>query len=131
MSSSRVLKSPSENAPMKIKTARLGARFGALLIPLALALPVAAQTYPNGPVHIIVPYSTGGLADALARIVGAKVSEALGVPVIVEDRPGASSIIGMEACANAKSDGQTLCLTVADSLSYNPQLFAKLPYDPD
>ena len=117
---------------MKVKTARLGARFGALLILLALALPVmAAQTYPNGPVHIIVPYSAGGLADALARTAGAKVSEALGVPVVVEDRPGASSIIGMEACANAKSDGQTLCLTVADSLSYNPQLFARLPYDPD
>ena len=96
---------------MKIKTARLGARFGALLILLALALPVVAQTYPNGPVHIIVPYSAGGLADALARTVGAKVSEALGVPVIVEDRPGASSIIGMEACANAKSDGR-------DSLSH-------------
>ena len=59
------------------------------------------------------------------------VSEAIGEPVIVEDRPGASSIIGMEACAKAKSDGQTLCLTVADSLSYNPQLFANLPYDPD
>lgn len=116
---------------MKIKATRRDARFGALLILLALTLPVAAQAYPNGPVHIIVPYSTGGLADALARIVGVKVSEALGVPVIVEDRPGASSIIGMEACANAKSDGQTLCLTVADSLSYNPQLFSKLPYDPD
>jgi tripartite-type tricarboxylate transporter receptor subunit TctC len=78
-----------------------------------------------------VPYSAGGLADALARVVGLVVSESIGQPVIVEDRPGASSIIGMNVCARAKPDGQTLCLTVADSLSYNPQLFAKLPYDPD
>jgi tripartite-type tricarboxylate transporter receptor subunit TctC len=90
-----------------------------------------AQNYPNGPVHLIVPYSAGGLADALARTTGTIVSGSLGVPVVVEDRPGASSIIGMDACAKAKPDGQTLCLTVADSLSYNPQLFAKLPYDPD
>jgi tripartite-type tricarboxylate transporter receptor subunit TctC len=119
---------------MKIKTVKLHASIGALLMLSAIALsarPANAQTYPNGPVHVIVPYAAGGLADALARITGAKVSEALGVPVVVEDRPGASSIIGMEACANAKPDGQTLCLTVADSLSYNPQLFAKLPYDPD
>jgi tripartite-type tricarboxylate transporter receptor subunit TctC len=108
---------------------------GAMLILLAIAglvgQPAVAQTYPNGPIHIIVPYSTGGLADALARATGTIVSESLGVPVVVEDRPGASSIIGMDTCAKAKPDGQTLCLTVADSLSYNPQLFAKLPYDPD
>jgi tripartite-type tricarboxylate transporter receptor subunit TctC len=95
------------------------------------APPAVAQSYPSGPIRIIVPYAAGGLADALARATGAKVSDAVGQPVIVENRPGASSIIGMEACANAKPDGQTLCLTVADSLSYNPQLFANLPYDPD
>jgi tripartite-type tricarboxylate transporter receptor subunit TctC len=90
-----------------------------------------AQNYPTGPIHIIVPYAAGGLTDALARTTGAKVADAVGQPVIVENRPGASSIIGMEACANAKPDGQTVCLTVADSLSYNPQLFANLPYDAD
>jgi tripartite-type tricarboxylate transporter receptor subunit TctC len=95
------------------------------------APPAVAQSYPSGPIRIIVPYAAGGLADALARATGAKVSDAVGQPVIAENRPGASSIIGMEACANAKPDGQTLCLTVADSLSYNPQLFANLPYDPD
>ena len=93
--------------------------------------PASAQNYPAGPIRIIVPYAAGGLADALARTTGGKVADAVGWPVIVENRPGASSIIGMEACANAKPDGQTVCLTVADSLSYNPQLFANLPYDPD
>lgn len=101
------------------------------IVGCGFARPVIAQTYPNGPIRIIVPYAAGGLADALARTTGGKVAEAVGQPVIVENRPGASSIIGMEACANAKPDGQTVCLTVADSLSYNPQLFANLPYDPD
>jgi tripartite-type tricarboxylate transporter receptor subunit TctC len=91
----------------------------------------SAQNFPNGTIRIIVPYSPGGLADSLGRVTGALVSEALGEPVIVENRPGASSIIGMDACARAKPDGLTLCLTVADTLSYNPNLFAKLPYDPD
>jgi tripartite-type tricarboxylate transporter receptor subunit TctC len=95
------------------------------------AQPAVAQTYPSGPIHIIVPYAAGGLVDALARVTGARVAEEMGQPVIVENRPGASSSIGMQACANAAPDGQTICPTTADSLSYNPQLFAKLPYDPD
>jgi tripartite-type tricarboxylate transporter receptor subunit TctC len=92
---------------------------------------LAAEKYPDRPIRIIVPYLAGGLNDTLARATGNKVAEALGQPVVVIDRPGASSIIGMEACARAKPDGYTLCMTVADSLSYNPQLFAKLPYDPE
>ncbi len=90
-----------------------------------------AQTFPSGPIRIIVPYAAGGLADALARITGARVAEATGHPVITENRPGASSILGMQACANAPPDGHTTCITVPDSLSYNPQLFANLPYDPE
>ena len=120
---------------MHFNTPRINSGIATLLMLSAIsgwfAQSAAAQTYPNGPVRVIVPYSAGGLADALARTISALVSEAIGQPVIVEDRPGASSIIGMEACAKARPDGQTLCLTVADSLSYNPQLFAKLPYDPD
>ena len=105
-----------------------------------LALPViaglfarqaVAQTYPNSLIRIIVPYAAGGVTDSLARITGAQVAEAVGQPVIIENRPGASSMLGMQACANAKPDGYTICVTVADSLSYNPQLFASLPYDPE
>jgi tripartite-type tricarboxylate transporter receptor subunit TctC len=96
-----------------------------------LAQPVAAQTFPTGPIRIIVPYAAGGLTDSLARITGAQVAEATGHPVIVDNRPGASSMLGMQACANAKPDGHTICITVADSLSYNPQLFSNLPYDPE
>jgi tripartite-type tricarboxylate transporter receptor subunit TctC len=90
-----------------------------------------AQNYPNGLIRIIVPYAAGGVTDSLARIVGAQVADAVGRPVIIENRPGASSMLGMQACANAKPDGYTICVAVADSLSYNPQLFASLPYDPE
>ncbi len=118
---------------MNFKVTRIRSGIAALLLPAIAGLvapPVAAQSFPNGPIHIIVPYAAGGLTDALARVLGGQVAEAVGQPVIVENRPGASSIIGMETCAKAKPDGQTVCLTVADSLSYNPQLFANLPYDP-
>ena len=90
-----------------------------------------AQNYPNGLIRIIVPYAAGGVTDSLARIVAAQFADAVGQPVVVENRPGASSMLGMQACANAKPDGYTICVAVADSLSYNPQLFASLPYDPE
>ncbi len=113
------------------------AKYASALLAIAiLTLAILAQTsraenYPDKSIRIIVPYLAGGLVDTLARATGNKVAESLGQPVIVVNRPGASSIIGMEACARAESDGYTLCMTVADSLSYNPQLFTKLPYDPE
>jgi tripartite-type tricarboxylate transporter receptor subunit TctC len=125
--------------PRETEVPMLGKRAGRDILAclaslMTLCLPVtsaAGQTFPSGIVRIIVPYAAGGLADALARVTGQRVQEAIGHPVIVENRPGASSIIGMQTCANATPDGHTVCLTVADSLSYNPQIFAKLPYDPE
>jgi tripartite-type tricarboxylate transporter receptor subunit TctC len=114
----------------KIATVLLSAVIAGSSVAQSLAQAVA-QTYPSGPIRIIVPYAAGGVTDALARVTGAQVAAAVNQPVIVENRPGASSIIGMEACANAKPDGHTVCLSTADSLSYNPQLFAHLPYNPD
>jgi tripartite-type tricarboxylate transporter receptor subunit TctC len=88
-----------------------------------------AQDFPNKPIRIIVPYAAGGVVDALARVLAAPMHESTGQPVIVENKPGASGVVGMQACANAAPDGYTFCLTVQDSLSYNPYLFAALPYD--
>lgn len=90
-----------------------------------------AQTFPSKPIRMIIPYVPGGAVDASARAVGQAVSESVGQPVLIENRPGASSIIGMQACAKSPPDGYTICLTVADSLSYNPHMFKNLPYDPD
>jgi len=120
---------------MNVNALRVCAGISTLLVsPLIggwFAQPVAAQPFPSGPIHILVPFAAGGLVDALARVTGARVAESVGQPVIVENRPGASSTIGMAACANAKPDGHTICPATADALSYNPQLFANLPYDPE
>jgi tripartite-type tricarboxylate transporter receptor subunit TctC len=89
----------------------------------------AAQTFPTRTMRIIVPLAAGGVIDVLARAIGSVVQESTGQTVIVENRPGASSIIGMSACSKAAPDGYTVCLTNADSLSYGPHMFASLPYD--
>jgi tripartite-type tricarboxylate transporter receptor subunit TctC len=96
----------------------------AVLAPLA-----HAQSFPAKPVRIILPFPPGGALDTTARTVAAPMAESMGQPVLVENRPGGSTIIGMQACARAAPDGYTTCLTAADSLSYNPHLFRNLPYD--
>ena len=90
-----------------------------------------AQSYPTKPIRIIVPFIAGGLVDLMARSVGPYLTDSMGQAVVVETRAGASSIIGMQACAASAPDGHTICLTIADSLSYNPALFSDLPYNPD
>lgn len=104
-------------------------RIAVALVSAACVQPALAQSFPSKPIQIIVPFSPGGVVDLLARVLGAQVAESTGQPVIVNDRPGASSIIGMDACAKSAPDGYTVCITVPDSLSYNPYLFSKLPYD--
>jgi len=97
---------------------------------LATAAPAPAQTYPNGPITLIVPFAAGSGTDAVARIVGQKLSERLKQPVVVDNKPGASAQIGAQAAAKAKPDGYTLFMTTNTSHSANPSLFQKLPYDP-
>src|SRR4051812_11758563 len=78
----------------------------------AMAAPtVGAQTYPNRPIHIIVPYAPGGTTDVAARLVGQWLSDRWGQPVIVENRPGAGTNIGTEAVVRAAPDGYTLLMT--------------------
>jgi tripartite-type tricarboxylate transporter receptor subunit TctC len=95
---------------------------------LAATDPADAQTYPSRPVHIIVPNATSGLADVCARLVAAKLGEALGQPFLVENRPGAGGAVGTSAAAKSQPDGYTL-LAVFDSHATNPSLFRDLPYD--
>lgn len=95
------------------------------------ASPALAQTgdYPNRPVRIIVPQTAGGAVDIVARAIAQKLSESWGQQVIVDNRPGANGIIGMEALAKAKPDGYTLAAPFTSVLSINPFVYKKLPYD--
>jgi tripartite-type tricarboxylate transporter receptor subunit TctC len=88
-----------------------------------------AQTYPAKPIRIIVPVAPGGSSDILARMLGQRIGEQMGVSVIVENRPGAGTVIGTETVAKAPADGSTL-LAVAAEFVINPSL-RKLPYDPN
>ena len=91
---------------------------------------VFGEAYPAKPIRLIVPYPPGGGTDFFARLVGAKMSEHIGQPIVVENRPGAATIIGAEAAARAAPDGYTVLLADSTTLAVNPSLYRKLPYDP-
>lgn len=98
---------------------------------VACAMPVCAQdakNYPNRPVRLVVPYAPGGTTDFAARLLAAKLAETLGQTVVVDNRPGAGSIIGSDLVAKAIPDGYTL-LMVDTGFSVTPALYAKLPFD--
>jgi len=101
----------------------------AALLALAVAGPVSAQTYPDKPIRIVVGFAPGGFTDVLARLIGQKLSERLGQPVLVENRPGAAGTLGADLVAKAKPDGYTLLLGHSNSNSVAPALYPKLPYD--
>ena len=107
------------------------ASIAALVLGVFFMQVVCAQGYPGKPVRVIVPYPAGGVVDALIRGVGQQVAETLGQPLVIDNRPGANTIIALEACAKAAPDGYTLCSSSADGMSFNPGLYASLPYDPD
>jgi tripartite-type tricarboxylate transporter receptor subunit TctC len=100
----------------------------ALMLSLAVALPAMAQDWPSKPVRFIVPFPPGGSVDPLARLLGAKLGDALKQQFIVENRPGAGGSIGTAAAAKAPADGYTF-VVVFDSHAVNQALIAKLPYD--
>src|SRR5215510_9427484 len=92
--------------------------------------PALADTYPAKPIKLIVPFPPGGSADLVARVVGQKMAENTKQPVIVENRPGADTIIAMQAVASAPPDGYTVGYAIGSALTMNPTLYSKLPYDP-
>ena len=89
---------------------------------------LAADPWPTKPIRIVVPYTPGGLTDVLARLVAQKASVTLGQPIIVENKPGASTVIGAEYVAKSPADGYTLLMSGTTTLSTNPILLKKLPY---
>ena len=103
-----------------------------VLLALALCLPflVHSQAYPAKPVRLIVTYPAGGGADAMARLIAPRMGEALGQPILVENRGGASGTIAADLVAKSAPDGLTLMLD-ATNHAVNPSLLPKLPYDPE
>jgi tripartite-type tricarboxylate transporter receptor subunit TctC len=104
-----------------------------VLIALALfcsfALSAQAQTYPDRPVRILVPYAPGGITDIAARLVGAKLSEMWGQQVVVENKPGGNGVIALTTAIRAAPDGYTLVLVAGGDVALNPLLIKNLPYD--
>lgn len=96
---------------------------------LTVALPLAAQEYPARPIHVIVPITPGGALDTAARIVAPRFSEAIGQPVVIDNRVGAGGVLGTHQAAQAAPDGYTL-LMIFDSFATNPWLYKAARYDP-
>jgi tripartite-type tricarboxylate transporter receptor subunit TctC len=100
------------------------------LVSLVFAGAALAQAYPAKPLRMIVPFPPGGVTDVMSRAVAARLSAELGQPVVVENRAGASGIIGADAAAKSPADGYTLLMGNISTLAVNAATFAKLPYDP-
>ena len=119
------------NAPRKanlMSGIRTLARVAGFLAVAATVTAASAQQYPDKPVKVIVPYAAGGFSDALGRSVAQWLSQHLGQSFVVENRPGAATILGVDAAAKSPADGYTLLLATG-ALTVNPHLFSKLPYN--
>ncbi|MEA3192155.1 MAG: hypothetical protein QOD26_488 [Betaproteobacteria bacterium] len=104
-------------------------RFIALLCGLALLGAAQAQDYPNKPIRIVVGYAAGGGNDIIVRVMQPEMQKGLGQPVIVENKPGAQSIIAAETVARSAPDGYTLLMGPSGPMTINPATYSKLPYD--
>lgn len=105
-----------------------GQRLAAALMAVA-AFAASAQQFPNKPIRIVVPYTAGGGTDVMARVMAERLSESFGQPVLVENRPGAGGIIGLESVFKSEHDGYTLVM-MPSNLSILGPLYGKLPFDP-
>ncbi len=111
--------------------ARLHLRRLALASLMALTLPVAlAQSWPSKPIRLVVNFPPGGAADQIARAIGTPLAEALGQPVVVENRAGANGNLGGELVAKSPADGYTLLMSSGGMVSVNPHIYARMPFDP-
>ena len=103
-----------------------------VLLSLALTANAAfAQTYPDRPIKVVVPWPAGGIADVVGRIITNKLADRLGQPLVIENRTGANGIVGATAAKNAPADGYNIFLVTSEIVSINPGIYAKLPYDVD
>jgi tripartite-type tricarboxylate transporter receptor subunit TctC len=111
----------------------MNAGFAAIARLLVLAVlgaaPALAQNYPAKPIRILIAQAPGSATDVISRLVGNRLSEALGQPIVIEARPGAGGVVGTEAAARSAPDGYTLFMANNSTHGSNPAVYAKLPYD--
>ena len=118
------------------KVARLFAGAACIAGTLAAVLaatvtsPASAQTYPSRPIRIVVPYPAGGGIDVMSRLIAQRLAQRFGQAVVVENKPGAGTLVAAESVARATPDGATLMITTDATITINPHLYTKLPYDP-
>jgi tripartite-type tricarboxylate transporter receptor subunit TctC len=101
-----------------------------VIVAAAISAAAQAQTYPNKPIRIIVPYAAGGTSDILARQIGPKLTETWGQPVVIENKAGANGNVGADFVAKSAPDGYTLLLTDLGGLVISASVYPKLPFDP-
>jgi tripartite-type tricarboxylate transporter receptor subunit TctC len=101
----------------------------AIALLMCVAAPAFAQDYPTRPIRILVPYAPGGISDIAARIVGAKLTEAWGQQVVIENRPGGNGFIAVTDAARSAPDGYSLVMVTTGDVAINPALFKDIPYD--
>ena len=106
-------------------------RSAALVIALAcFSASASAQVYPSRVIRLVVPFAPGGSNDVIARIIGERLTEALGQSVVIDNRPGAGGVIGTDSVAKASPDGYTLMIGATSTLAANPSLYTKMNLDP-
>src|SRR3712207_4610198 len=99
---------------------------------LGLVAPALAQSpFPDRPVTLVVPFPPGGSTDVMARLLAERMAPSLGQPVLVENKPGAATVVGAEAVARSQPDGYTVLVNSGTTLTINPILMRNLPYRPE
>ncbi|KAF1024053.1 MAG: hypothetical protein GAK30_00072 [Paracidovorax wautersii] len=121
------------NSPTHALRRRFAVAFcAAALLPAVAVFASAAHaaSYPDRPIKLVVPWSPGGATDVIARVIGQHLGQALGQPVVVDNRPGAGGNIGTAAFVREKADGYTLLMGTSSTNAVNPSLYSRLPFDP-
>ena len=121
---------------MNLSKTRLSTRFAVLALALSgvaaapAALAQGAATFPSKPIRIVVPYPAGGGIDVLSRMLGERLNRAWGQAVVIDNKPGGGTLLAADLVAKAAPDGYTLMVTTDATITINPHLYVKLPYDP-
>src|SRR5215210_1656261 len=113
-----------------VRNLRLHLALGLALLAAQISVQAAAQTFPAKPVTIVVSLAAGSGMDTLVRLYADRLQESLGKPVIVENKPGAATMIATASVANSPPDGYTLLVATSSAMAINPVLYKKINYDP-